>query len=238
VIELRNPHPAFSNPTINEAVCDIHFTMPDDIDWNPSYYAKYFTLIQDEFSLFEPVFENSMKMRFHHDNRNHLIQLSESTLTINELSPYSGWGALKADIVKAWGIHQEVIGPVEIDAISLRYVNFIPAENENQRLIEWLSMNKYVAKAVLQTQPSFSQTLVTTPDGIRVMINTGEIENPSEHHHKRVFVLDLNAMFMVEKGSKVQIDPVVTQLHDEVIWKIFDSFRSDKLTSLLEQEIK
>lgn len=238
VIKLVNPHPSFPNPTINEAICDIHFEMPESIAWNPSYYAKYFTLIQDEFSLFEPVFDTSMKMRFHHDERSHYIQLSESILTVNELYPYRGWETMKSDIAKAWGVHREVIGPVEVNAVSLRYINFIPAESENQQLEEWLCANNYVANSVLQMRPSFSQVLITTPEEVRVFIGTGEIENSPEHQvsTERIFVLELNAMLPVEKGSSVEIDNVVTQLHDDVIWKIFDDFRSDKLTSLLNQE--
>jgi len=242
-VKSSEPHPTYTNPTVNEAICDIHFTIPEGLSWNSSYYSKYFTLIQGEYSLFEPVFDSgapvfdksSTKMRFYHDKRNHYIQLSELALTINELQPYLGWQIMQTDILNAWGVHREAIGPVQIDAVSLRYVNFILAENEHQKLGEWLEKNPYVADSVLTMQPSFSQVLSTTQKGTRLLINTGEIKSPPEDG-ERTFVLDINAMYMVDEGSQIEISAVINQLHNEV-WEIFNGFKSDKLDGLLNEEV-
>src|SRR5438552_17682769 len=54
---MNNGHPTYPNPTITEAVCDIHFRLPQGKVWKPSFPGELFKHIQNEYPEMEPLLE-------------------------------------------------------------------------------------------------------------------------------------------------------------------------------------
>lgn len=228
-------HPTFCNPTINEALCEIHFSLPEGIEWEPSVYGKFFTLIQNEFPLIEPIVGPNIRMRYRHQERPLLFQLSEDLLTINLLAKYPGWKQMKQDILSGWSWLREIIGPAEPARIGLRYINFVPVDNEIEKLEDWFAPNDYIANAVLRARPSSSRVELQMADQIKAIIQVGEITNlinPNE----RKFLLDIDAITFAHADNAPTLAEAITILHDNVIWRIFDSFRTTKLDTLLNRQ--
>src|SRR5579863_348492 len=46
---MNSGYPAYPNPTITEAVCDIHFRLPQEKEWRPSFPGELFKHIQNEY---------------------------------------------------------------------------------------------------------------------------------------------------------------------------------------------
>ncbi|CAN5751823.1 hypothetical protein BH10CHL1_BH10CHL1_00410 [soil metagenome] len=231
---MSNNHPTFSNPIINEALCEIHFSLPEGIEWEPSVYGKFFTLIQNEFPLIEPVLGASIRMRYRHKVRPLLFQLSDTLFTVNLLAKYPGWQQMRQDILSGWSWLREIIGPAEPTRIGLRYINFVPAMADTEKLEAWFRPNKYIANAVLQSRPSSSRIEVQINDQTKSAIQLAEITNiDNQDEHK--FLLDIDAVTFVNTGNQITLADTITFLHDSVVWEIFDGFRTIKLDELLNQ---
>jgi hypothetical protein len=58
---MNSRHPTYPNPTITEAVCDIHFRLPQEKEWKPSLPGELFKHIQNEYPEMEPVLEMGLQ---------------------------------------------------------------------------------------------------------------------------------------------------------------------------------
>lgn len=61
---MSSEHPTYPHPTIAEAVCDIHFRLPETKEWKPSFPGELFKHIQDEYPEMEPVVEMGLQFDF------------------------------------------------------------------------------------------------------------------------------------------------------------------------------
>lgn len=139
---MSTEHPSFANPTIREAICEIHFALPAERSWESHLFGDFYQKIQAEFPGLEPVTETGIqvqraagnvgisparsRMRYRHATRNLLLQLSQGVMTVNTLPPYLGWREMKSDIVRAWKWADETLRPSSVTRVGLRYINFIP----------------------------------------------------------------------------------------------------------------
>ena len=116
---MNSEYPTYPNPTITEAVCDIHFRLPQENEWKPSFPGELFKHIQNEYPEMEPVLEMGLqfefgplgtgtkfvpqrqKVRFKHGTRPLILQLAEDSLSISTLSPYQGWETMRHDVLAA-----------------------------------------------------------------------------------------------------------------------------------------
>jgi uncharacterized protein (TIGR04255 family) len=105
---VSNEHPTYPNPIIQEAVCEIHFRLPDGVAWKSSLFGELFKRAQPEFPELEPVAQMGLQVqlepsgvghtllpmqhqiRYKHASRNLLLQLSEHTLAVNVMPKYPG----------------------------------------------------------------------------------------------------------------------------------------------------
>lgn len=233
-------HPTYDNPTIREALCEIHFTLPEDIAWDQSLFGKFYQHIQDDFPEMEPVAESAVRlqlqpgrvefkpgqsrMRYRHSSRNILLQLASGVLTVNVLPMYEGWANMKKDIKQAWIWADEVIKPKDITQIGLRYINFIPKSEPSERPIDWFSPNEYVARAVLDSFPGFfSRVEIRSDNHNRSIVTFGESKREGSHY----FVLDIDCIAEGFAPTKIP-EHIVEPLHD-CAWSIFNSFMSSRL---------
>lgn len=233
---MATEHPAFPNPTITEALCEIHFELPEGFTWSPAAFGQYFAAIQSEFPVLEPVPGPQIRMRYRHASRPLLLQLSENMFTVNVLPKYTGWQQMMADIAAYWSTLRGVIGPTEITRVGLRYINFVPIGSGEEQLSSWFAPNRYVAEAALQSRPSSSKVDVHIRDLTRVLVTLGEVIH-TEDESVHSFVLDIDAITSASaQGPEIDLLDTVKDLHDNVVWEVFNNFRSPRLTELLNKE--
>ena len=247
---MGNGHPTFPNPTIQEALCEIHFQLPYGVAWKPSLFGELFKNIQDEFPDLEPVTEIGIRlhvggeklaqaflpaqqrMRYKHASRKLLLQLSENVLTTNILPKYPGWIQMSQDILNAWKHTRKVIKPAAITRIGLRYINRIERSKPDEFPREWLAPSDYIPKAVLTSLPGFLSRLeMRTDPHKRTIVTLGE--TPISGDGANAIVLDIDCIVEKEMGieDKAIIDEI-TLLHDAA-WSIFSASMTPRLEQLL-----
>ena len=139
-------HPSYPFPTIQEVVCEVRFRL--DKGWDASFYSEFLKKIEEQFPTFEPTaapvilhineqpgeaagFSVPLVIRYKHSSRNLLLQLSENRIVVNALPAYPGWQQVSEDIRYAWRKLCEVVRPIEIERIGLRYINSIARSAED-----------------------------------------------------------------------------------------------------------
>jgi uncharacterized protein (TIGR04255 family) len=239
-------HPAFPNPTIKEALCEIHFALPVGVAWDSAVFGKFFKHIQGEFPTLEPVTSAGLqlqltsgrvgflppqsRMRYTHASRNLLLQLSEGIITVNVLPRYGGWAQMQSDVAQAWKAAKEVLNPIGIVRVGIRYINFVPKVSKDEVPGAWFAPNDYVAAAILGSQAGFlSRVEVHNAPQRRAIVTLGE----ASESEAPVFVLDIDCIEESPEGELPDLPPVLTSLHDRA-WEIFSDFVTPRLRMLLE----
>jgi uncharacterized protein (TIGR04255 family) len=246
-------HPSYSNPTIQEAICEIHFRLMDNADWKLSWYGEFFKLVEEQFPVFQPVtapvlIEVSQRppapnilaaphvIRYQHASRNLLLQLSETRLTVNVLPDYPGWAQVSEDIGYAWAKMCDVVNPTFVTRIGLRYINRIERSVPNETLGTWLTSTDYIPPGVLRSDPGFGARVSVRLDNQNgLTVSTGDQEaGPGSHG---AFILDIDRFVESELSTDLpELLAEASRLHED-LWKVFNSAMGERLERLLRGEI-
>jgi len=249
---MNSEHPTYPNPTIQEALCEIHFRLPDGVDWKPALLGELFKHIQSEFPDLEPAMQLGVRlqvgpsgagqvflppqerMRYRHASRSLMLQLSKDTFTVNVLPKYPGWVRMSEDILNAWMQAREVIKPARVTRLGLRYINRIERTHPIQPPGHWLAPSDYIPKSVLSSLPGFLSRLETRTDQHnRLIVTLGE---PTDSSGEKVNAIVLDIDCIVEKEIGIDSDAImgeITVLHD-FAWNIFSASMTPRLGRLLQ----
>ena len=74
-------------------------------------------------------------LRFSREDKTQLVQVRSSGYSFNRLAPYEGFDALLPEIERTWGIYRELVQPLAIKRVSLRYVNRIAVPHDERRVV-------------------------------------------------------------------------------------------------------
>jgi uncharacterized protein (TIGR04255 family) len=244
-------HPSYPHPTIQEALCEIHFGLPEGVRWDAAAFSDLFRRIECEFPVLEPAYQlgfrlqvganvvdqafvpPQQRMRYKHRSRNLLLQLSDGVFTVNELPTYPGWEQVSADIVGAWAEAREVTRATSISRIGLRYINSIEREHPEELPSEWLAASEYIPAAVLRSLPGFLLRLQTHTDPqSRRIVTVGESAGAPGGSQAIVFDIDCIAEGELDSGDRT-VREMISHLHDAV-WEIF----SASITPRLEAQLR
>jgi uncharacterized protein (TIGR04255 family) len=243
-------HPTYPNPTIAEALCEVHFAYPTDSAWRARLAGEVFKLVQDDFPILEPRVETafeikagpegigqhllppSHRMVFRHATKNLFFQLGEGVLTLNVLQPYPGWQAMSEDLAALWTKIHPVVKPSIVFRIGLRYINRIPRKPEINPVGYWLNPTDYIPAAPLKThQGFFSRVSVTENEHNRIVVTLAE--NKTEGMSQ--IVLDIDRIVEEEiQPTTAELGKRISRMHDDV-WRVFRSAMTDGLEDLLKE---
>jgi uncharacterized protein (TIGR04255 family) len=239
-------HPRFPNPTIQEALCEIHFCLRPGLEWDASFFGKFYRQVESDFPDFEPAppaglqvqltsgqigfLPPQSRVRYKHATRQLVLQLGENMLTINTLAKYEGWAQMKADILQAWTWAQEALVPAAITRLGLRYINLIPRQSAEEKVGDWLAPNDYVATSVLGSNGGFLSRVEAyeTPTK-RIVVTLAEAQ--SDAH--RPIVVDMDCINENADGNSLDLQLSLEELH-ETVWTVFLGFMTPRLHQLLQ----
>ena len=253
----RKAHPNYPNPTIAEALCELHFKLADGVDWKSTLPGEVFKQIQGEFPEMEPVQEVSLgldigqrgagtkalattktRFRFKHRDRPILVQLSDQTFTLNALPRYPGWRTMAADLERLWARISKIIQVSAITRIGLRYINKVAKENPNQPASDWFKESNFIPKDVLAATGRIVCRVDVDRDAENRVIVTLGTQPADDADEYGSFVLDIDRIVQRE----IAIDPRAVcseadRLHDDA-WGIFESAKTERLERLLKKRPK
>jgi uncharacterized protein (TIGR04255 family) len=245
-------HPSYPNPTIAEALCEVHFELQEGAEWKPSLPGEFFKRIQNEYPEMEPmqemgvqlearpsglaqrIFPTRSRFRYRHKDKPILIQLAEKIITINVLPKYPGWEVMAHRIADIWRQTSGLLAPGRINRIGLRYINRVPRESKDQKPSEWFKTTDYIAPIVLRSGTGLLSRVEARLDPEnRVVVTLGD-QGATPSEPSGAFILDIDRI--VEKDLPVAVESVTaeaTRLHEDV-WDIFASAKTEKLEGLLQ----
>lgn len=249
---MNSGHPTYPHPTITEAVCDIHFRLPETKEWKPSFPGELFKHIQNEYPEMEPVIEMGLqfefgpsgtgtkfvpqrqKVRFKHSTRPLMLQLAENSLSINTFAPYAGWKVMRSDVLAAWQHIEEILQPAVISRIGLRYINRIEKVTAEDRPGTWLIANEYISEGILSSESGFLLREELHLDAENILIITlGDppLEISSGHG---AIIFDIDRIVERQIWAKQEtLQQEIDRLHTGV-WEVFSSAKGEKLEALLQ----
>jgi len=248
---MNGEHPTFPNPTIQEALCEIHFRLPAGVEWRSSLLGELFKRIQSEFPEIEPVTQMGIqlqvgpstggptllppqqRMLYKHASRNLLLQLSADTLTVNVLPMYPGWTQMSKDVLNAWNQAREVIKPAGITRIGLRYINRIERTRPDESAGDWLASSDYIPKFALSSLPGFLSRLQARPDPqSRSIVTLGDTTGPNQSISSIVFDIDC----ITEKEIAIDDGAIVAEINilHQAVWGVFSASMTSRLEQLLQ----
>lgn len=250
---MSGEHATYPNPTITEAVCDIHFRLSSTKEWKASLAGELFKHIQDEYPEMEPVVEMGLqfefgpsgagtkivpqpqKTRFTHATRPLILQLTENGFSISTLSPYQGWQVMKKDALNAWDYIEEVLQPEVINRIGLRYINRIEKETVEDSLEEWLVETDYIPRGVLHSKPGFLLRTQTHLDRENMIIITlGDTDSQRVGEYGAI-IFDIDRIVEQEMAvAQNTLAEELERLHTD-IRNVFSSAKGQKLEMMLNR---
>lgn len=245
-------HPSFANPTIQEALCELHFARPEGRDWNPQWFGELFRKAGDDYPNMEPsetaevgfgitpdgafvpqMRKMGVKTLYRHATRNHLIQLSDSTFTINELAPYEGWEVFQSDIKRGWDLLSATVAPSGLDRIGLRYINRIRRESADEPVSAWIAASDYVPQRVRSATSRFlSRLQLPVSDDVRLIVTVAE----QEENGQLSIVLDIDTVLFAQLPPEWEVIAQHTNELHERAWEVFESCMTEKLRAHLKEE--
>jgi len=245
-------HPSYPNPTIAEALCEIHFALPDDAPWKASLAGDLFKQVQEEFPEMEPRLEIGLqfelsseriahsvlpprqRMRFKHKSLPLLLQLGPNVFTVNVLPVYPGWKDMRQHVLSAWQQACSVLKPAKLKRVGLRYINRIDETDEQETPGEWFQASDFLPAGVLQSKGSFLSRVESQMDSEnRVVVTLAEVQ-PDDQKRKKGIVFDIDRI--VEKELPVDDSALLGEmdrLHEHV-WEIFDAAQTQRLVNRLK----
>ncbi len=252
---IETDHPNYPEPTLLEALAEIHFQLPAGFPWANQLMGEFYKRIQSDYPDIEPIIDMGVQMdfgathgvpfafparqrfRYKHKSRSLMLQLAEGVFTVNTLRPYQGWLVMRQDIVDAWVQLAEVVHPAAVVRISLRYINKIPLFASDPTPGYWLKANDFIAANVLQSQPGFLSRSEVRAKPQNSTVVTLAYQPPVPGHNQGsagFLIFDIDRI----EEAQVSIESSALLLHLDAlhkdVWMVFQSAAKHNLESLLK----
>ena len=249
--KITHSSESYPNPTIAEALCEIHFYSKSEYDDSKFQEIKKALSIHYPFAATQKIRQYKANVKesgvtveeekdqtslwtFKHKDRNHLIQVRPGILTINEVGDYPGWKVVLADISKGWEIISQSFPLLSVKRIGLRYVNLVRKKDANEPLGVWLKESEFYPKALLYNKSGyFSRSEFNDISGVRLIVTISE---PTDYPGGIVFDIDAISSF-IGKNELSDILKELNHLHDTVKNKVFFQSLTNKYENHLEGKL-
>jgi uncharacterized protein (TIGR04255 family) len=139
----KTPTPKIQNPPIVEAVFDVDCDLPPGFDL-AALEGPSRTRFGDVYPKFQMQFMQELKLetvagappnmttrmavqslQFRHEDEKQIVQVRAQGFSFNRLAPYTSLDDYLPEIERTWRLYVDLVSPVQIRAIRLRYINRI-----------------------------------------------------------------------------------------------------------------
>jgi uncharacterized protein (TIGR04255 family) len=233
----------YSNPPIQEAICEIHFALEQPLTPNrleqlkPRWADKYPNqTVNEEKNVHLQmgaegvrIDENMLGKRLicRSKDGTRLAQLSGRFLAVNQLKPYLGWEEGYRDTILARldDVESE-LGAMPINRIGLRYINKIEVPENPLKWENWfnfvLPFPKLEKSLLLNFQMHFEQSL---PEGQKLVVHCVSLPQSTE---LSFVILDLDVIWQDEAIRSPELPRLLERVH-RPHRLAFEAYITDKL---------
>lgn len=247
----------YSNPTIIEALCVIHFSPTNSASkWDGKLYGHFLAKLGEEYDMEpkkapgslviqntgmgEPVVSRESllldQMIYRHKNIQQLVQLAPWVLTVNQIGKYESWAAFEQHIKYVWNVLASVVEHSEIKRIGMRYINRLPRQEKKEKVGDWIQNTGLVPNRILeQNKNFFFRCEIPENDHTQFILTLAE-ERCDKSILPIIFDLDITST----KILPMQWEQVMTELNclHKAIRREFDQSLSEKYINHLYQKLK
>jgi uncharacterized protein (TIGR04255 family) len=118
---------------------------------------------------------------FHSRNENKIVQARLDGFTFNKLPPYENWSNFHTEARKLWELYSEIVKPISIDRIALRYINRIEIPLPFNDFSEYILTTPQIAPGLPQALSHFFMRLEIPNHEIgAIAIITLTMQKPTE----------------------------------------------------------
>jgi uncharacterized protein (TIGR04255 family) len=249
-------HPSYKHPTIQEALCEVRFDMPDPSPWAPGKpsllaeklrpdYPEFETITEQNFGFLagpkgiEPkTFGSKLKLKFLRRDRPIQLQFGDDTFVINLLPAYPGWEAFKRELLRLWPTVLDVMQPTGIKRIGMRYINRIPRKSAQETPSYWLRATDNIPESLLRSAPPFLLRMELSKAQSERQILTINHDKTRTDEPFGSLMFDIDRVSENKSGVEASaLEATTARLHDD-IWEIFNNAKNDRYTKLLDGEME
>jgi uncharacterized protein (TIGR04255 family) len=236
----------YKNPPLIEVVCEFRFQ--ESRPWDLVFSGLIFDKVRSKFPIssqrndFEFLLNNQESQQtvvqraisiFSREDERALIQISPNLLSVNHLKPYPTWPIFKEMIKEVFHTYVNIVNPMGITRIGLRYINRIEipyGEDQSLKIEDYLTVYPKTPIEIPDTFTSWGQRVEVpfkSPEGLLILQTANVRENNVPN--SAVFLVDLD--FVTFPDSNISLKNAldwIQKAHDEVIEKTFENCITEK----------
>lgn len=251
---MATTHPSYPNPTIVEALCEIHFVPDIERLWVDSNPLPLTSALSSEFPIVEFLPEvtfsidirdgqqnasaqnTGQRLRISNSARNRHLQVAPggSVLVFNVLEPYPGWAVVCADIQRLWESCSSVLKPVRITGVGLRYINRVN-HDDAFRMSDWLKPTSKIPASFVNAGRGSRLHIELQEDEAHRSIYRLASFAPGVAGEKSTIIFDIDKLWRSEQGANVDtVRALADKLHEN-IWADFSESITERYVAHLEE---
>lgn len=251
-VSKKSHRDSFPNPTIIEALCELHFTSKDNTSsetWDGKWFGRLLKELGPEYDMEPKVGERIQiqssfgqakvsrqavpmeHMIYRSKDGSHLFQMSPWKLTINEIK-YKNWDTFIYHIQQGWDCLSKIVDSAGLGRIGMRYINKIPRNNDKETVGDWIKDTGLVPKRILdQTKNFFYRSELEEKTNTKLILTIAE--DISSKPTSLIFDIDIVAV----KNFNPEWNSILVEVNDihDAIRKVFDISQTEKYTKHLNK---
>jgi len=226
-------HRQYANAPITEGLIDIRVELPPHVNLESldaiyeQVQGKYPTreerlLFQGQLSAGAQVGASAKQTKigylFRSANGKHVLQARLDGFTFSRLKPYENWAALRDEAKALWATYREILRPIRVTRVAVRYINQIDVPLARFELKDYFRTFPEVSPDLPQDLGAFLMQLqipLADLGAVLLLAQTPVVPSPSAD------------------VTSVILDIAVLREHsgfgsDDEIWEVLESFRQRK----------
>ncbi len=229
-------HETFRHAPITEALLDVRVALPSGTDLTaldaftaavsdrfPEKQTRHFykggleVKAEGPPQYIEPTVE-SVGYLYRSENNDKVVQGRLDGFSFSKLRPYTNWEMFRDEAHELWNLYRELLKPVKITRVALRYINRIEIPLPVRDFRDYVLTSPEIAPDIPQAVINFFfRVFIPDPDINAVAIITSTIERTEEDSEILPYIFDIDAF------RQVDLEP---QSHE--LWEIFETLRDYK----------
>jgi len=240
---------------IVEAICEFQF------DENPSFDSAIPGLVYEKIRTTFPILRQATRvtvsvsatsqevgpqfgtvplMQFLRKDEKALIQVGSNLLSVNVLRPYPSWQKFLPLIKRGFNAYREVVAPIGIQRIGLRYINHIEIPGQNINLEDYLEFRPFVGLKLPQDFGTFVAGIQVPYEESRDILNLQLVSLPRPNISTDNAAMILSLDYVLLKPKEVALDEAFkwVDIAHSHIEDVFEACITQKLRDLFKEVTK